>query len=344
MVTVRPLFDSSGRACAFGSEMSTPPCIIGAVIMKMIISSIITSIRLTTLISALSVSRSRPRPRLAIRLPPSGRSDLQVSPLDHSLPHHQGDQFRGDAFHLALDLVETRGKDVVGEHCRNRDAECGSGRDQRFGNAGRHRANVPRALRRDSDERIYYPQHGPKEPDQRTDGSDRGQRWNPACEPVALRAGLGVEDELKRLHLRAAKSGGALGGSVQRGSGLLNEAHRTLHDRRRRTAGVARSLRRALQSWNTGELVTEGVGDAQRATYLVPLREDDGPTDQRQYDQDREHDLRRAGRVRHQFHRRSGNRLTDLQQEESGHATARSFVARTTGKWSPVPLRAIPRV
>ena len=54
-----------GLASAFGSEMSTPPCIIGAVIMKMIMSSIMTSISDTTLISAFSGVRS---PRLRRRI------------------------------------------------------------------------------------------------------------------------------------------------------------------------------------------------------------------------------------------------------------------------------------
>src|SRR6478736_2004529 len=107
MVTDKPLFDSSGRAWAFGSEMSTPPCIIGAVIMKMIINSIITSIRLTTLISALSTRRSRPRRRRDIRSCPLAQSAPldnrgRSAPLDHSLSDHERDQLRPDALELAL--------------------------------------------------------------------------------------------------------------------------------------------------------------------------------------------------------------------------------------------------
>ena len=56
-VTVSPSFDSSGLASVAGSVMSTPPCIIGAVIMKITSRSSITSIRLTTLTSALSSKR-----------------------------------------------------------------------------------------------------------------------------------------------------------------------------------------------------------------------------------------------------------------------------------------------
>src|SRR5437868_9155684 len=160
MVTVRPLFDSSGRDCAFGNEMSTPPCTVGAVIMKMIISSIITSIRLTTLISALSASRSRPRPRRAIRRFPVVQRLRTIESSDHSLSHHQCDQLRADAFQLTLDLVEAGSENVVREDSRNRHAERRRRRDQRLGDAGSHRANVARPLRRDTDERVYYTEHG----------------------------------------------------------------------------------------------------------------------------------------------------------------------------------------
>jgi hypothetical protein len=65
IVTTSPLFASIGRTSARGSATSTPPCIMGAVIMKITISSSITSMRLTTLISAFSAIRS-PRVRRAI--------------------------------------------------------------------------------------------------------------------------------------------------------------------------------------------------------------------------------------------------------------------------------------
>src|SRR5712671_5919838 len=137
-VTVSPLLDSSGRACAFGSEMSTPPCIIGAVIIKMIINSIITSIRLTTLISALSTRRSRPRRRRDISSFPLGRS----TPLDHALSDHQRDELRSDTLELPFDLVETRSEDVVREHRWNRDAQRRRRRYQRLGDARSDSADV----------------------------------------------------------------------------------------------------------------------------------------------------------------------------------------------------------
>src|SRR5919201_6759944 len=106
--------------------MSTPPCIIGAVIMKITSSSNMTSMRLTTLISAFSASRSRRR---------RGTSDV-------ALAHEQRDHRRSERLEQALDAIEPAGEDVVGEGRRNRDRERGGRRDERFAHAQRERPQV----------------------------------------------------------------------------------------------------------------------------------------------------------------------------------------------------------
>src|SRR3989442_1589884 len=60
-LTTRPDFGSSGRAAARGRRTSTPPCMIGAVIMKMMSSTNATSTSDVTLMSALSGSSPCPR-------------------------------------------------------------------------------------------------------------------------------------------------------------------------------------------------------------------------------------------------------------------------------------------
>src|SRR5574341_901745 len=60
-VTTSPDFGSSGRALARGSRTSTPPCMIGAVIMKMMSNTKATSTRDVTLISAFRGSSPCPR-------------------------------------------------------------------------------------------------------------------------------------------------------------------------------------------------------------------------------------------------------------------------------------------
>src|SRR6476469_7496442 len=106
-VTTSPLFGSSGRASAFGSATSTPPCIIGAVIMKITRSSRITSIRLTTLRSAFSGSPSRRR-----------RSTLQLS-----LAHEHRDHGGAEPLEGVREPIEPVREDVVPERRGNGDAE-----------------------------------------------------------------------------------------------------------------------------------------------------------------------------------------------------------------------------
>src|SRR2546429_303757 len=60
-VTTRPDFGSSGRASARGNRTSTPPCMMGAVIMKMMSSTKATSTSEVTLMSAFRGSSPCPR-------------------------------------------------------------------------------------------------------------------------------------------------------------------------------------------------------------------------------------------------------------------------------------------
>src|SRR5678810_323495 len=98
--TTSPLFGSSGFASAFGSATSTPPCIIGAVIMKITSSRSITSIRLTTLISALRGIPSRRRRRPT---------------LDPPLAAEHRDEGGAEALEQIVESVEAVGEDVVPE-------------------------------------------------------------------------------------------------------------------------------------------------------------------------------------------------------------------------------------
>src|SRR3954463_15552827 len=94
--TTSPLFGSRGFASAFGSATSTPPCIMGAVIMKITRSSSITSIRLTTLISALRGIPSRRRRRAT---------------LDPPLAAEHRDQGSAEPFEQIVEPVEAIGED-----------------------------------------------------------------------------------------------------------------------------------------------------------------------------------------------------------------------------------------
>src|SRR6185437_453439 len=99
MLKMRPPLASSGRASARGSAMSTPPVIMGAVIMKITMSSIMTSMRLTTLMSAFS---AKPRPR-------------RRAILDPPLAHHHGDDVRAEVLQIVFQSIDPVRKNVVPE-------------------------------------------------------------------------------------------------------------------------------------------------------------------------------------------------------------------------------------
>src|ERR1035437_7335362 len=190
MEITRPLFDSSGVASAFGSFTSTPPCMIGAVLFRSTIKSIITSMSETTLISALSGVRS-PRERRRM--------------LDLSFAGHQGDHLGAKAIAFAVESVELRREDVIPEHRGDGDGEGDGGGRQGFRHAGRHGAEVAGAALGDAQEGGDDAEHRAERPPQ--GGGRRGDRGEGkrGAELVAPGIRFGVEHEAERLDLRAAE-------------------------------------------------------------------------------------------------------------------------------------------
>src|SRR5919109_705994 len=124
--------------------MSTPPCIIGAVIMKITSSRNITSMRFTTLISAFSASRSRRR---------RATSDVPFA-------HEQGNHRRPKRLEETFDPVETARENVVRKGRWDRDCQRGGSRHQGLGDARRDRGEIPRATPSDPYEGIDDAEHG----------------------------------------------------------------------------------------------------------------------------------------------------------------------------------------
>src|SRR5918992_2614267 len=186
-VTTRPLFGSSGRASARGNWMSTPPCIIGAVIMKITSNSSITSIRLTTLISALSARRSRRR-----------RATSDVPFADEERDHR-----RAERLEESFDPVQAAGEDFVGERRRDRDRQRRRRRNQRLGDAWRDGRQVARPAARDADESVDDAEHRAEKADERTDRGNRREPRKVPAQPVPLRRCFRVENQVQRLDLRS---------------------------------------------------------------------------------------------------------------------------------------------
>src|SRR2546423_11192204 len=113
-VTTRPDLGSRGRASARGSRTSTPPCMIGAVIMKMMSSTKATSTREVTLMSALSGSSPWPRS------PPPPRMPAILQP---PFAGHRPDDLLREPLELAREQAETVHQHVVRHDRRDPDGE-----------------------------------------------------------------------------------------------------------------------------------------------------------------------------------------------------------------------------
>jgi hypothetical protein len=123
---------------------------IGAVIMKITINNIITSINETTLISALNAH--------AVTTATSAHA-RQIRPF----AHHERDQFRAESLERVVEPIESCSKHVVPEGGGNRDESARRGRDQRNGNTRSHGRDVARALVGDTHERAMTPSTVPRD-------------------------------------------------------------------------------------------------------------------------------------------------------------------------------------
>src|ERR1041385_4072614 len=153
-VTMRPSSTFSGRASARGSWTSTPPCSIGAVIMKMMSRTNATSTSEVTLMSAEIGTPPRRRPSPPPRPP---------TMLEQPLAGHRAHQFVGEPVHLPFEESEPRGEVVVADHRGARGREAGDGGDQRLGDARGDRGEVPRAAGGDPEEGRHHPEHRAEE-------------------------------------------------------------------------------------------------------------------------------------------------------------------------------------
>src|SRR5260370_19947973 len=167
-VTTSPALGSSGRAWARGSRTSTPPCMMGAVIMKMMSSTNATSTSDVTLMSAFK--GSSPWPRSPPPPPPSAPATLQPP-----FARHAADDLLGEPFELAGEQSQAVHEDVVGHHRRHGDRQAGDGGDERLGHAGRHGRDVAPPAEGDADEGVHHAEHGPQESQERAHRAERGE-------------------------------------------------------------------------------------------------------------------------------------------------------------------------
>src|SRR5690606_30617763 len=113
-----------GVASASGRSSSMPPCMIGAVIMKMISSTNATSIRFVRLISELMRICCRRELRIARMLEPP-------------LARERADELARETVQLAAEAVDAVHEVVVRDRRRNRRDQSERRGHQRFRDAGR---------------------------------------------------------------------------------------------------------------------------------------------------------------------------------------------------------------
>src|SRR5512134_3223766 len=164
--TVTTSRSSSARmalAFAWGRFTSTPWVSIGAVTMKMMRSTSITSTRGVTLISAIILRSPLLLPVIAMALHLVDVAFEEVEELDSEAVDPRRDR---------PDPVE---EVVVGHDRRNRGHQPGRRRDQRLRDAGRHRGERRASDGGDPREGVHDPPDGPEQADERRRASGRRQ-------------------------------------------------------------------------------------------------------------------------------------------------------------------------
>src|SRR3954451_23879073 len=310
-VTTIPSLGESGRASARGSSTSTPPCMIGAVIMKMIRSTSMTSTSEVTFTSAISGSSPRWLPS-----PPPRLADIS----DESFPGHGPDQLVGETFELAREEAGPIHVQVVGDHGRDRCRQAGERGHQRLGHAGGDRSEVARALGGYSSECIDDADRRAEQPQQRAHRPEGGEPGNVVTEQVPLGGHFLAQYHLERLelgHRQRAPVGAAL---------LPERARAKLAVKRDRLAEQPVVRRRrllhhrvigVLQPGGSFHLGEKPVRLAVEPAKLPPLEDDDEPGDQGEDGGDDEDDLGLEAGGEHQLDRRPGHRPAGLEDHRA---------------------------
>src|SRR5688572_165134 len=121
LVIVRTVFlsvPSSEEALVFGRSTSTPCVISGAVTMKMISKTSMTSTSGVTLMSLTAFPRPPPDDMPMVSPPQHDRTARKV--LTEEVPLHDVEKIRGESVHFGLEHPDPRQEVVVRDHGRNR--------------------------------------------------------------------------------------------------------------------------------------------------------------------------------------------------------------------------------
>src|SRR5512138_618777 len=143
VMTSRSSSDWSAFALACGRFTSTPCVSIGAVTMKMMRRTSMTSTSGVTLMSAI------------MRRPPPFPFENAIALHPVCVAFEEVDELDGEAFDPRGDHPDPVQEVVVGHRRRDRRGEAGRGRDQRLGDAGGDRGEARAPHRRDAREGVH---------------------------------------------------------------------------------------------------------------------------------------------------------------------------------------------
>src|SRR5688500_1054918 len=216
------LLSGFSASVACGSSTLTLCDINGAVIMKMMSSTSITSTRGVTLISAIGPPLSLPELKAMVLLRQRDCLALAADCADSRAGGEEVVQVVGEGVELAVGDAVQAHEDVVREHRRNGDEQADRGHDQRLADRAGHGGDRGLARGADADQRAVDAPHGAEQADERrgrTDGGEHGQAVLEARGFAGHALAQGAVDELgavQRLDqaraLVALVVGGGLGG------------------------------------------------------------------------------------------------------------------------------------
>src|SRR3990172_2480018 len=156
----------SAFALACGRFTSTPCVSMGAVTMKMMRRTSITSTSGVTLISAMTL-RSPARPEELIIAMASPLVDLALEEVD---------EFGGEAVDPGVDRPDAGQEVVVGDDGRNGRGQPRRGGDERLGDAGGHGGQRGVSRGRDPGEGVHDPPNGAEQADERRGAAGGGEK------------------------------------------------------------------------------------------------------------------------------------------------------------------------
>src|SRR5579863_2376591 len=165
-----------GRAAALtlGRLTCTPCWMIGAVTMKMISSTSMTSTSGVTLICETSIPRG-PDSVATMGSSPGGASSFSRQ----EVTFRDIQEFRNEIIHLDRQYAHSRRQEIVEHLRRDRRDESDRGRDQRLRDTRRDRLNIRRMSRRQPNKRCHYSPYRAEQPDKWRGRPGRRQKRNP---------------------------------------------------------------------------------------------------------------------------------------------------------------------